>query len=83
LNKGKPYAKNNFHCGRADIGGFGIGSNLTWQLAAYIDFRASKLISILGGYRFLSADYETGSGDELFRYDMNISGPALGVSFVF
>lgn len=69
--------------GRADIGGFGIGSNLTWQLAAYIDFRASNLISILGGYRFLSNDYETGSGEELFHYDMNISGPALGVSFVF
>lgn len=69
--------------GRADIGGFGLSSNLTWQLAAYIDFRASNLISIIGGYRFLSNDYQTGSGDELFRYDMLIFGPALGVSFVF
>lgn len=69
--------------GRTDIGGFGIGSNLTWQLAAYLDFRASDLISILGGYRFLSNDYETGSGNSQFHYDMNIAGPALGVSFLF
>lgn len=69
--------------GRTDIGGFGIGSNLTWQLAAYIDFRASNLIAILGGYRYLSNDYETGSGDDLFHYDVDTSGPALGVSFLF
>ncbi len=69
--------------GRADIGGFGIGSRLTWQLAAYIDFRASDLVAVVGGYRWLYNDYEAGSGGDEFRYDMTVSGPALGVTFVF
>ena len=68
--------------GRADIGGFGITSNLTWQLAAYVDFRASDLIAIVGGYRFLGNDYETGSGNELLHYDVTVSGPALGLTFI-
>jgi hypothetical protein len=69
--------------GRTDIGGFGMTSNLTWQVAGYVDFRASDLIAIVGGYRVLSNDYESGSGDGLFRYDVTVSGPALGVSFIF
>ncbi len=69
--------------GRADIGGFNVGSYMTWQAAAYVDFRASDLIAIVGGYRALSNNFETGSGDELFRYDVTVSGPTLGVSFAF
>jgi hypothetical protein len=69
--------------GRADIGGFGIGSTLTWQLAGYVEYRASDLICILGGYRALASDYENGSGSDQFRYDVTVSGPALGISFTF
>ncbi|MDH4022490.1 MAG: hypothetical protein OEV14_05135 [Gammaproteobacteria bacterium] len=66
-----------------DIGGFGIGSDLAWQLMGSVRFRASERISVVGVYRYIDMDYENGSGTELFGYDMALSGPAIGVSFDF
>ena len=65
--------------GRGDVGGFGVGSTFTWQVQAYVDFSVSDVVSIDGGYRIISNDYETSSGDNRFRYYMRLFGPALGV----
>jgi hypothetical protein len=35
------------------------------------------------GYRFLSTDYETGSGVNRFRYDVRVHGPQLGFTLHF
>ncbi len=66
-----------------DIGGFGVGSDLAWQAHADVGFKASNVVSIILGYRAIDMDYEHTSGDDLFRYDMLISGPQLGVAFHF
>jgi hypothetical protein len=66
-----------------DVGGFGVGSELAWQAYANIGFRASDLVSLIVGYRALDMDYEDGSGDDLFRYDVLTAGPQLGVAFRF
>jgi len=66
-----------------DIGGFGVGSDLAWQAYADVGFRASDLVSVILGYRAIDMDYEDGSGRDLFRYDMLISGPQIGVAFTF
>ncbi len=68
---------------RGDIGGFGVGSEMAWQAYANIGFRASKVVSIILGYRAIDMDYEDGSRHDLFRYDMLISGPQIGVAFSF
>ena len=68
---------------RGDIGGFGIGSETAWQTYANIGFRASDLVSVILGYRAIDMDYEDGSGRDLFRYDMLIAGPQIGVAFSF
>lgn len=68
---------------RADVGGFGVGSELTWQAYADVGFRASGLISVLLGYHALDIDYETGSGLQTFNLDAAMSGPQLGVVFTF
>ena len=68
---------------RGDIGGFGVGSDLAWQAYADIGFRASKVVSIILGYRAIDMDYEDGSGRDLFRYDMMIAGPQIAVAFSF
>ena len=68
---------------RGDIGGFGVGSDLAWQAYADIGFRASKVVSIILGYRAIAMDYEDGSGRDLFRYDMLIAGPQIAVAFSF
>lgn len=68
---------------RGDIGGFGVGSEFTWQAYADIGFRASHLVSIVLGYHFLDMNYEDGSGFQSVDLDVMISGPQLGVAFTF
>jgi hypothetical protein len=65
---------------RGDIGGFGAGSDLTWQALALVDWQPWKHASILAGIRALYVDYETGSGLNYFAYDATTWGPLLGFS---
>lgn len=66
-----------------DVGGFGIGSDFAWQVFPFVGYRFSRLFELALGYRALGMDYKTGSGDELFIYDMVIFGPQLGFVFRF
>lgn len=68
---------------RGDVGGFGIGSDLTWQMMATVNWKVRDNLEVVAGYRYLDADYEDGSGADLFKYDMVTSGPGIGVSFKF
>jgi hypothetical protein len=68
---------------RGDIGGFGIGSEFTWQTFAAVDFKPWKHVSIFGGYRALGQDYETGNRFNKFEYDVIYHGPLLGVMVHF
>jgi hypothetical protein len=68
---------------RGDIGGFGVGSDLTWQAFPYVDWRFTKWGSLQLGYRWLYMDYETGSGSSQFKYDMLNEGPQLGFTIHF
>jgi len=65
---------------RGDIGGFGIGSDLTWNLVGLVGFKPWKHVAILGGYRALYQDYSTGSGSSKFAFDATMQGPILGVN---
>jgi hypothetical protein len=66
-----------------DIGGFGIGSDFTWQAKPYVGYRFSKLFEMTAAYRWIGIDYETGTGQGNFKYDMTISGPEIGFLFHF
>lgn len=68
---------------RGDVGGFGVGSELTWQAYADIGFKASGLVSIVLGYHALDMDYEDGAGLSFVGLDLLVSGPQLGVAFTF
>jgi opacity protein-like surface antigen len=68
---------------RGDVGGFGVGSDLTWQMMATVNWKVRDDLEVIAGYRHLDADYEDGSGSGLFKYDMVTSGPGIGVSFKF
>jgi hypothetical protein len=65
-----------------DIGGFGAGSDLTWQLfGGYsFDFWKSALHGVVG-YRVLSVDY--GQTNQGFKnnLDLVLYGPVAGLSF--
>ena len=66
-----------------DVGGFGAGSSFSGQIEPMLDWRLGKVVSLQFGYRWLYADYKTGSGTNLFRYDMLTQGPQFGGVFHF
>lgn len=68
---------------RGDVGGFGIGSDLTWNVVGLIDFKPWKHVSLFGGYRALYQDYSTGSGNKKFAFDATMQGPILGLNITW
>lgn len=68
---------------RTEIGGFGIGSDFAWNMQTYAGYRFSKLFQITGGYRVISLDYNCGSGEDRFIYNVDTSGPVLRFGFNF
>ncbi len=69
---------------RGDFGGFdwGSSSDSTWQLAGNVNYEFGRWIAGLG-YRALYIDYDRGSGNQAFEYDILIHGPFLGVGYRF
>jgi hypothetical protein len=67
----------------ADVGGFGVSSDLTWQVFPSVGFDMAKWASVELGWRLLDTDYETGEGRDRFVYDLLLQGPAAGVAFKF
>jgi hypothetical protein len=65
--------------GGGDIGGFGVSSDLIWQVNAAIGYRFTQSISALVGYRGLGVDYNDGG----FLVDTVAHGPVIGLSFRF
>ena len=65
--------------GRGDIGGFGAGSELSWQLEAYVLFRLSTVVDLGLGYRYLDILYEEDGGE----IELAFRGPVLGAGIRF
>ena len=82
-NLGLPLGKNFSLDLRSDVGGFGVGSDFTWQVFPYLNWRFAEWGSLQAGYRWLYMDYETGSGASRFKYDMLNQGPQIGFTFHF
>ena len=68
---------------RGDIGGFGVGSDLTWQVFPWFGWQFTRWGSVQAGYRLVYNDYETGSGASRFKYDILTQGPQIGITFSF
>jgi hypothetical protein len=78
-----PLSDNWFLQGRGNIGGFDVGSELTWQAQVDVGYRVSDLLLLTLGYRVIDIDYDNGSGRDRFVYDMRIFGPVLRLGFNF
>lgn len=72
---------------RGDVGGFGVGSDISWQAIAMFDWEFCRAQNVTWkavlGYRALSVDYSQGSGKTLYEYDMVQHGPIFGISAAF
>jgi hypothetical protein len=67
-----------------DVGGFGVGSDLTWQLFGGYSFDFAVWQSTLHGvvgYRALAVDYSQDSGASKNKLDLILHGPVVGLSF--
>ncbi|MDP1602686.1 MAG: hypothetical protein Q8M03_05420 [Legionella sp.] len=72
---------------RGDIGGFGAGSEFSWNVLAAYSFEicAQDGVTYSGllGYRALDVDYEQGSGRTKYEYDVLQHGPLTGLTVAF
>jgi len=78
-----PFAKKWTGVVRGDVGGFGVGSELTWTAVGGFAFHPSPKWEIAAGYRVYSLDYDQGSGINQFKMDVFQHGPYLGVGYRF
>jgi len=64
---------------RGDIGGFGIGSDLTLNAVGTANWIINKDWSANLAYRYMDVDYNKDG----FIYDVTMDGPAIGVTYTF
>ena len=67
----------------SEIGGFGAGSDLAWQVFPTVGINFTDKLSLDLGYRWLDMDYTTGEGNQQFTYDVLTQGPVAGIGFRF
>jgi hypothetical protein len=73
---------------RGDIGGFGAGSELAWNLIGGFRYGLpwqpyGAHTSIVAVYKALDFDYEAGSGTNQIVAALDMRGPAFGLAFDF
>ncbi len=65
--------------GYADLGGFGLGSDFTWQLAVTANYQVSDRVFLSLGWRQLHLDYS----DDGTEFDGSMGGPLVGATLTF
>jgi hypothetical protein len=66
----------------ANIGGFGVGSDFTWNAQAYVGYQTTlfgRPTTLLLGYRALYQDYHHHN----FEWDVTMHGPVIGTAVRF
>ena len=64
---------------RGEVGGFDLGSDLTWQVMGGVGYRVGESSDVFFGYRHLKIDYSENN----FTYDTETSSFILGMNFFF
>ena len=72
---------------RGDIGGFGLGSQFSWQAVAVYsyswDLDGGQKLAALLGFRALGVNYSSGSGLDAVGINETLYGPIIGLSYRF
>ena len=64
---------------RGEVGGFGVGSDLMWQVEGVLGINLTHCIFTEVGYRALATDYESDS----FLFDAILHGPQITTGITF
>jgi hypothetical protein len=73
-----PFAERWSLYGFGDVGGFDVGSNLTWQAYSGVNYAFSDAFAGNLGLRYMSIDYE----DDV-TIDVELYGPVFGLTYRF
>ena len=65
-----------------DVGGFGIGAHVDWQLIGTVDYALSPSWNLHLGYRSLNFNYQASGGRNL-GFNVHMRGPLLAGTFRF
>lgn len=65
--------------GYGDAGGFGAGSELSWQVLGAIGIQAARWCDVQLGYRALGFEYQSGRA----KQEITTHGPIIGATFHF
>jgi hypothetical protein len=63
----------------ADIGGFGVGSELTYEAVAALSYAITPGVSAVLGFRYTAIDYDA----DRMKLDIKMYGPTLGLTIGF
>jgi hypothetical protein len=61
-----------------DVGGFGVGSHLTWEGVASFRYHLSQTVDLGLGYRYMHIDYDKSN----FKFVGSMSGPLIGIGWL-
>ena len=64
---------------RGDIGGFGAGSDFTWNIETGLGFRLTRRAELQVQFKVLDVDYEAGVGRDFYAYD--VVSPGVVIAF--
>jgi opacity protein-like surface antigen len=62
-----------------DVGGFGVGSEFSWNVYGGVGYRFTSWLSATLGYRYMHVDYDKDG----FLMNVNVQGFLLGLGFRF
>ena len=77
-----PY-DNWFVSGWFDFGGFGVGTQQTYQAIGTVGYRFDNGIDLFAAYRTYHFKYEKGSGNTYLDLDLTYTGPEFGLAYRF
>jgi hypothetical protein len=66
---------------RGDVGGFGVGSDFSWNGVGIFGYRFTPAITGMLGYRAMYVNYKKSTS--AVRYEETFYGPMAGVSYTF
>ena len=65
-----------------DVGGFGVGAHVDWQVVGTIDYALNPSTNLRLGYRSLNFNYQSSGGFDL-GFNVHMKGPILAATFRF
>ena len=65
-----------------DVGGFGVGAHVDWQVVGTIDYALNPSTNLRLGYRSLNFNYQASGGFNL-GFNVHMKGPILAATFRF